>query len=45
MDYLAAMNCNWAYCEAVEQLMRGDGHAELEIPEYAQYVRVIIAAS
>ena len=42
MDYLAAMNCNWAYCEAVEQLMRATG-AELEIPEYAQYVRVIIA--
>jgi len=42
MDYLAAMNCNWAYCEAVEQLMRSTG-AELEIPEYAQYVRVIIA--
>ena len=42
MDYLAAMNCNWAYCEAVEQLMVATG-AELEIPEYAQYVRVIIA--
>jgi len=42
MDYLAAMNCNWSYCEAVEQLMRSTG-TELEIPEYAQYVRVIIA--
>ena len=42
MDYLAAMNCNWAYCEAVEQLMVATG-ADLEIPEYAQYVRVIIA--
>jgi NADH-quinone oxidoreductase subunit D len=42
MDYLAAMNCNWAYCEAVEQLIRATG-TELEIPEYAQYVRVIIA--
>jgi len=42
MDYLAAMNCNWGYCEAVEQLMRATG-TEVEIPEYAQYVRVIIA--
>ena len=41
MDYLAAMNCNWTYCMAVEQLLRQGGQA-VEIPEYAEYVRVII---
>ena len=41
MDYLAAMNCNWAWCHAVERLMEETG-AGVEIPEYAQYVRVII---
>jgi len=41
MDYLAAMNCNWSYCLAVEELMRSQG-MEVEIPEYAEYVRVII---
>ncbi len=42
MDYLAAMNCNWAWCNAVERLMEATGIG-VEIPEYAQYVRVIIA--
>ena len=37
MDYLAAMNCNWAYCLAVEHMLRGHG-MEVEIPEYAEYV-------
>jgi NADH-quinone oxidoreductase subunit D len=41
MDYLAAMNCNWSYVLAVEALMRAQG-LEVEIPEYAEYVRVII---
>lgn len=41
MDYLAAMNQNWTYCLAVESLMRAAG-MEVEIPEYAEYVRVII---
>jgi NADH-quinone oxidoreductase subunit D len=41
MDYLAAMNCNWTYCMAVEKLLRSHG-MEVEIPEYAEYVRVII---
>lgn len=41
MDYLAAMNCNWGWCYAVEQLMESVGEG-VEIPEYAEYVRVII---
>jgi NADH-quinone oxidoreductase subunit D len=41
MDYLAAMNCNWGYCLAVEELLRAGG-MEFEIPEYAEYIRVII---
>jgi NADH-quinone oxidoreductase subunit D len=41
MDYLAAMNCNWTYCLAVEALLRAGG-MKVEIPEYAEYVRVII---
>ncbi len=41
MDYLAAMNCNWTYCLAVENTLRSLG-VEVEIPEYAEYVRVII---
>ncbi len=40
MDYLAAMNCNWTYVMAVEQLMRETG-MKIEVPEYAEYVRVI----
>ena len=41
MDYLAAMNCNWTYVLAVEALMRSQG-MEVEIPEYAEYARVIV---
>jgi NADH-quinone oxidoreductase subunit D len=41
MDYLAAMNCNWTYVSAVEALMRAAG-MEVTIPEYAEYVRVIV---
>jgi len=41
MDYLAAMNMNWGYCMAVEDLLRRGG-MEVEIPEYAEFVRVII---
>ena len=36
-DYLAAMNNNLGYCMAVEKL------SELEIPERAQYIRVIVS--
>lgn len=35
MDYLANMLMNWGYVDAVEKLL------ELEIPERAQYIRVI----
>jgi NADH-quinone oxidoreductase subunit D len=41
MDYLSAMNMNWGYCLAVEELLRAGG-MEVEVPEYAEYVRVII---
>jgi len=41
MDYLAAMNCNWGWCYAVEKLMESTGIG-VEVPEYAEYVRVII---
>ncbi len=37
LDYLTAMGNNWGYCMAVEKLF-GD---ELEIPERAEYIRVI----
>jgi NADH-quinone oxidoreductase subunit D len=37
MDYLAAMTGNLSYCIAVEKL------AEIEVPERAQYLRVIFA--
>lgn len=37
IDYLAAMNCNMAYAMAVEKL------ANIEVPERAQYIRVIMA--
>jgi len=37
MDYLAPMNNNWAYALAIEQL------ADLEVPERAEYIRVIMA--
>jgi NADH dehydrogenase I D subunit len=37
MDYLAPMNNNLAYVQAVEKLM------DVEIPEHVQYVRVILA--
>ncbi|MBI4713335.1 MAG: NADH-quinone oxidoreductase subunit D [Planctomycetes bacterium] len=37
IDYLAAMNCNMAYAMAVEKL------AAIEVPERAQYIRVIMA--
>lgn len=36
MDYLAAMNNNWAFCLAVEKLMG------IEVPEKCEYLRVIV---
>ena len=36
LDYLAPMTSNWAYVAAVEQL------AGIEVPERAEYVRVIV---
>lgn len=35
LDYLAAINCNYAYCATVEKLMG------VEVPLRAQYIRVI----
>jgi len=37
LDYFCSMTNNWAYCMAVEQL------AVFEVPERAQYLRVILA--
>ncbi|MBI1389583.1 MAG: NADH-quinone oxidoreductase subunit D [bacterium] len=37
MDYLAAMNTNWAWASAVEKL------AAIEVPERAEYIRVYVA--
>jgi NADH-quinone oxidoreductase subunit D len=37
LDYFCSMTNNWAYCIAVEQL------AAFEVPERAQYLRVILA--
>jgi NADH-quinone oxidoreductase subunit D len=36
MDYLSPMTTNWAYAAAIEKL------AGLEVPERAQYIRVIV---
>ncbi len=36
-DYLAGMCCEFAYCDTVERL------AGLEVPERAEYIRVIMA--
>jgi len=36
VDYLCAMNANWAYSMAVEEL------AGIEVPERAEYIRVIV---
>ncbi|OIO83913.1 MAG: NADH dehydrogenase [Candidatus Aquicultor secundus] len=36
MDYVASMTNNWAYCMAVEKL------AGIEVPERAEYIRVIV---
>jgi len=37
LDYLASLNCNLGYCLAVERL------AGIEVPERAQYIRVLLA--
>ena len=37
LDYICSMTNNWGYCLAVEKL------AGLEVPERAQYIRVIMA--
>ena len=37
VDYVCAMNANWAYCYAVEQM------AGIEVPERAEYIRVIVS--
>jgi NADH-quinone oxidoreductase subunit D len=36
VDYCAAMNCNWAYCLAVEKMMG------TEVPRRAEFIRVIV---
>lgn len=37
LDYVSAMNNNWAYCQTVEKL------TAIEVPERAEYIRVIVA--
>jgi len=37
IDYLASMNCNFAYAMAVEKL------ASIEVPKRAEYIRVVMA--
>lgn len=37
MDYLAAMNMEWGYVQAIEKMIKA------EIPERAEYIRVIVA--
>lgn len=37
VDYLASMNCNFAFVNAVEKL------AGIEVPERAEYIRIIMA--
>ena len=42
MDYIAAMNQNWGFCLAVEKLMAADEKKTFEVPERAEYLRVLI---
>ncbi|MXZ01789.1 NADH-quinone oxidoreductase subunit D, partial [Candidatus Poribacteria bacterium] len=42
MDYVAAMNQNWGFCLAVEKLMEADESKDFEVPERAEYLRVLI---
>ena len=42
MDYIAAMNQNWGFCLAVEKLLELDESKEFEVPERAEYLRVLI---
>ena len=42
MDYIAAMNQNWGFCLAVEKLLETDEKRNFEVPERAEYLRVLI---
>ncbi len=42
MDYIAAMNQNWGFCLAVEKLLEADESRNFEVPERAEYLRVLI---
>ncbi len=42
MDYIAAMNQNWGFCLAVEKLLETDESRNFEVPERAEYLRVLI---
>ena len=42
MDYIAAMNQNWGFCLAVEKLLEADESRDFEVPERAEYLRVLI---
>ena len=42
MDYIAAMNMNWGFCLAVEELMAMDEKKFSCVPERGEYLRVLI---
>ena len=42
MDYIAAMNMNWGFCLAVEELMAADEKKFSGVPERGEYLRVLI---
>ena len=42
MDYIAAMNMNWGFCLAVEELMATDEKKFSCVPERGEYLRVLI---
>ena len=42
MDYIAAMNMNWGFCLAVEQLMAKEEGKFPGVPERGEYLRILI---
>ena len=42
MDYIAAMNMNWGFCLAVEDLMTKEEGKFPGVPERGEYLRILI---
>ena len=42
MDYIAAMNMNWGFCLAVEELMSAEEGKFPGVPERGEYLRILI---